>query len=213
MRFALVILIFVPSLNVAAQLTGSGPLLSRVIVDTKFKDTLTFDKKWDYPWYIVVDDGGNMENAIGDKITSDDTVHLYHTANCWTNHQGVHHVRYSDALLFGDTLKLIFQAELPAYASGVIISINGNSFSSSFSAAYPARSKNKPAWYITKQKLVLDKDSYIPGETVRGYVNVEFIETDDGAKPKEPRRKYYYKGYFKTKLLVSDANSSPNFGL
>ena len=49
MRFALVLLMVIAGHNVAAQVAVSKRLVSTVIVDTKFKDTLTFDKKWDYP--------------------------------------------------------------------------------------------------------------------------------------------------------------------
>lgn len=162
---------------------------------------MTFNKKWDYPWYIVVDnDGANMENTLGGALTDIDTTHLYHTANCWTNHQGRHNVRYCDAILNKDTISLFFQSELPAYASELSISIKNNLFWGDFSATYPA-STGKLSWTITKQKLVLDQKSYRPRDTIKGYLEIEFIETSIEANQKNVRKKYYYKGYIKTPLL------------
>ena len=201
MKFALFILTLFLGYNISAQVTKKERLISLVTVDKHFKDTLTFSNKWDYPWYIVVDDGGgNMENTLGGTLMETDTVHLYHTANCWTNHQGRHNVRFCDAILNKDTITLLFQPELPAYASELSISIKDKLFWSDFSATYPAPAK-KLSWVITKQKLVLNKKSYTPGDTINGYLEVEFIETSTEANQKAFRKKYYYKGYFKTPLL------------
>ena len=76
--------------NISGQVTTPKRLVTSVTLDKYFKDTLTFNKNWDYPWYIVVDDDGNMENTLSGTLTETDTTHLYHTANCWTNHQGKH---------------------------------------------------------------------------------------------------------------------------
>jgi len=176
-------------------------IVSPVTIDKHFKDTLTFHKKWDYPWYIVVDDdGGNMENTLGGSLTGPDTIHMYHTANCYTNHQGRHHVRYCDAILNNDTISLFFQPELPAYASKLSVSIKDNFFWSDFSAVYPAPT-GKLSWVITKQKLVLDRPSYRSGDTIKGYLEIEFVEIDSGSNQKADPRKYYYKGYFKNLLI------------
>ena len=201
MKFALFILTFFLGYKNSAQVTKKERLISLVTVDIRFKDTLTFNNKWDYPWYIVADeDGGNMENTLGGTLMETDTVHLYHTANCWTNHHGRHNVRYCDAILDKDIITLHFQPELPAYASELSISIRDNQFWSDFSATYPAPTK-KLSWVITKQELVLNKNSYTPGDTLKGYFEVEFFETGTEANQKTFSKKYYYKGYFKTPLL------------
>lgn len=140
-----------------------------------------------------------MENTLGGGLTEADTAHLYHTASCWTNHQGRHDVRYCDAILTNDTIRLFFQPELPAYASQLSISITDNLFWSEFSATYPSQS-TKLSWTVTKQKLVLDKKSHMPGDTIKGYLEVEFIEASSGVNQKVFSKKYYYKGYFKTPL-------------
>jgi hypothetical protein len=201
MKFAILILTLLAGHNITGQVTTEKRLVSVVTVDKYFKDTLTFNKNWSYPWYIVVDNnGGNMENTLGGKLTETDTVHLYHTANCWTNHQGRHKIRYCDAILYNDTISLFLQPELPAYASQLLISIEGSLFWSDFSATYPVPT-GKLSWIVNKQKLVLDKKSYMPGDTIKGYLEVEFIETSVEANQKNLKKKYYYKGYIKTPLL------------
>lgn len=201
MKVAIFISILLIGHDISGQVTIHKRLISAVTVDKYFKDTLTFNKKWDYPWYIVVDDdGGNIENTLDGTLTEIDTVHLYHTANCWTNHQGRHNVRYCDAILNNDTISLFLQPELPAYASELSISIKGNIFWSDFSATYPAPT-GRLSWIVNKQKLVLDKRSYLPGDTIKGYLEVEFIESSVEANQKTFRKKYYYKGYIKTPLL------------
>ena len=78
MKSALFILTLFLGYNISAQVTKKGRLISSVTVDEHFKDTLTFNNKWDYPWYIIVDDdGGNMENTLGGTLTETDTAHLY----------------------------------------------------------------------------------------------------------------------------------------
>gem|GEM_PF-6623594 len=184
----------------SAQVTVKKNLVSRVTVDGNFRDTLTFNKNWDYPWYIVADaDDRNMENTLSGTLTEKDTVHLHHTANCWTNHQGRHHVRYCDAYLHNDTINLVFQPELPAYASALAVSVSDLYFSSAFSAAYPGRLNNL-SWIITRQQLVLDKGSYRIGDTIKGYVDIEFLETNLTENGKGEGEKYYFKGYIRTPL-------------
>lgn len=200
MKFIFFILTLLHGFTISAQVPDNGRRVSAVTVDKNFKDTFTFNNKWDYPWNIVVDDHGNMENTLGGTLMEADTVHLYHTANCWTNHQGRHAIRYCVAFLHKDTIKLNFPAELPAYASELSVSINGSQFWSNFSATYPAPPKNL-SWVITRQKLVLNKNSYLTGDIVKGYLEIEFIETQSTGNEKSSGRKYYYKGYFKTPLL------------
>ena len=204
MKFAILILTLFAGHRISGQVTTQKRLISPITIDKYFKDTLTFNKNWDHPWYIVVDDdGGNMENTLGGTLTETDTVHLYHTASCWTNHQGRHNIRYCDAILNKDTINLLFQPELPAYASELSVIIKDNSFWSDFSATYPAPT-SKLSWVVTKQKLILDKTSYKPGDTIKGYIEIEFIESGIKANENPTSKRYYYKGYFKTPLLNNE---------
>jgi hypothetical protein len=105
-----------------------------VVIDKNFADTLTFTSKWDYPWYIVHDEQGHFENTLGDSITQADTIRLYHSANCITNHQGEHLIRYCRATIHNDTILLFFIPELPAYASSLSVTIINDSFYCDFQA-------------------------------------------------------------------------------
>jgi hypothetical protein len=168
------------------QDTKAKLLLSPVQVDTNFVDTFTFTQIWDYPW-----DMAQHENP--------DTTHLYHTANCVSNHQGEHQITYCDALLNHDTINLNFQMEPPAYASRLNVSIKNNLFWSDFWATYPNQI-GALSWVITKQKLTLDKPNYETGDMVKGYIEVEFTEITNLSDIETYSQKFYYKGYFKTIL-------------
>lgn len=204
MKLSILILILLAVITVSGQVNTKKQVISTVKIDKNFKDTFSFNKKWDYPWYIIVyDDRSNMENTLGGTLSDTDTIHMYHTANCWTNHQGRHHVRYCDAFLNNDTISLFFQPELPAYASEMSVSIKDHLFWCEFSAVYPAQT-GKLSWSIAKQKLVLDRKSYMPGDTIKGYLEIEFIESEPGLAQEATIRKYYFKGYIKTPLLTKE---------
>lgn len=180
-------------------------VVSSVLVDTNFMDTFTFNLKWDYPWYIAPLDSGRFDNALGDTITEADTVHLYHTANAITNHQGEHEVRYCKAQMERDTLLLNFLPELPGYASWLTIKINSNEFWCQFKAAYPRYIKGETlTWTIKKQSLILNQSHYNTKDTIKGYFEIEFVETSITKDNISKERTFYFKGYFKTPLKNND---------
>jgi hypothetical protein len=179
---------------------GACALDDRLVVDTCFRDTLTFANKWDYPWYIIVGDDGKKENTLGGDVDPGDTLHQYRTANCVTNHQGEHAVRFCDASLTNDTLRLSFQPELPAYAGSPTLLINKGRFRSEFHATYPQMIPGENlSWCATKQRLVLNRASYRPGDTVKGYVDIVFRETSVRGES-SAETEFFFRGFFKTPL-------------
>jgi hypothetical protein len=176
-------------------------MISPAMIDTNFVDTLTFNEKWDYPWYIVYENGV-FENTFGETIEKSDTAHLFYTANCWTNHQGEHQIRYCQARYFNDTITLFFMPELPAYASSLTVSIVKNDFWCDFTAVYPeSRINQKLTRTITNQKLILNYAFYKPGDMVKGYVEVTFTETSIVPNEMPVSQSCYFKGFFKTQLM------------
>jgi hypothetical protein len=193
------------SCNTTLPSVSTKHIISPVTIDPNFVDTLTFNSKWEYPWYIVVDDEGHFETALGDSINKSDTIHLYHTANCVTNHQGEHSIRYCDGKFVNDSVKLIFLPELPAYASSLCITIKNNNFWCDFSAVYPQYIQGeKLSWTINTQKLIMDTASYNPGDTIKGYIEVNFTETSTIPNKKPNSRDFYFKGFFKTQLTKNE---------
>jgi hypothetical protein len=184
--------------------SGQGPSkqsFSKISFGKTLIDTMSFHKKWDYPWYIVTDENGKpAENTLGDSISANDTVHLYYTADCETDHQGLHTVRYCDASLKNGIITLKFGPELPAYAGELSVIIKGDQFRCEYEASYPAPTQNI-SWQIISQQLLLEKTNYKSGETIKGHIHVEFLESGTDAGGKKFSDKYYFKGYFKTPLL------------
>jgi hypothetical protein len=95
--------------------------------------------------------------------------------------------------------------ELPAYASTLKVSIIKNNFFSDFYAEYPMFGLDeKLTWTITKQTLILNSQDYKIGDIIKGYVEVEFIETSTMPKEKPVSKSYYFKGFFKTPLTKNN---------
>ena len=208
MKFSLALGILFTSIICFGQSKNQKTFVTPITIDKYFKDTFSFTSQWDYPWYIVINDSDmSMENILNRPITKFDTVHQYHTALCSTNHQGEHSVNYCDAFLLNDTIKIVFPPELPAYFGGLSLLVFKKSFQSRFFAVYPFPYLDL-SWKIKMQKLILDKESYNLGDTIKGYIEVEFVEFMTRRFHKKAKIKYYFKGYFKTPLLSNEKYSS-----
>lgn len=51
---------------------------------------------------------------------------------------------------------------------------------------------------VTKQQLTIQKPAYALGDTLMGYINVEFVETASAPGRKTQKTKLYLRGYIKT---------------
>ena len=151
------------------------------------------EQSWDYPWYIIKNDDGSFSSTFNDAIVESDTVHLYHTAECATNHQGKHEVNYCSAYKKGDTLFLLFPPSLPAYWLNMEVKVIGNKFKAEASGV-----PFIPIWLEWKtinQQLTLTTDSYTIGDSIKGKCNFEFTEYVIGDTVKN---NFYFSGVFKT---------------
>ena len=89
----------------------------------------------------------------------------------------------------------------PDYSSEYYLHINGDSFYFRPKTIYPLTYVGqKLTYHITKQNLTLAKKSYAIGETIIGYVNVEFIETVSIPGEAKETHKFYLRGFIKTPL-------------
>src|SRR5438270_3006020 len=202
------------SLLAGAQLTLAQTKFSKIKIDKHFKDTLSFVSGWDYPAgvYEIGNTGEFARFANGlDTIVSNqadstavvqlDTTHLFFTANCATNVQGGYKIRYCFAEKQLDKIVLTLADGLPDYSSEYYFHINGDSFYFRPKTIYPLTYVGqKLTYHITKQNLTLAKKSYAIGETIIGYLNVEFIETVSIPGEPEETHKFYLRAFIKTPL-------------
>ncbi|HET6994967.1 MAG TPA: hypothetical protein VFI06_08290 [Chitinophagaceae bacterium] len=184
---------------------------SRVNVDTQLKDTFSFDQEWDYAWDVFKDDStGEFIKASDQPLTAADTTHLFFTAKCSTNVQGGYDIRYCYAKKESSDIVLTFSDGLPAYASEYYVYIKGDSFSFRPKTIYPAFTRGQKISYrITKQKLVLNRNAYSPGDIIIGYIDIGFLEIVSAPGHKTEQHPLYLRGYIKTLLKNSNNRDTP----
>jgi hypothetical protein len=175
---------------------------SRVNVDPMLKDTFSFGQQWDYSWDIFKDDStGEFIKASDQPLAAADTVHLFFTAKCSTNVQGGYEIRYCYADKDSSQIVLTFSDGLPAYASEYYIYIKGDSFNFKPKTVYPQFIRGeKTSYRTTKQKLVLNRNTYSEGDMIIGYVEIHFMEISSVPGRKTEQHPRYLKGFIKTPL-------------
>jgi hypothetical protein len=193
--------------SVALLLLGGQNLLaqakySKLSVDRQMKDTFAFAKQWDYSWEVFKDDStGEFTRNDDQPVTTGDTAHLFYTANCLTNVQGGYNIRYCFADQSKEVIRLTFSDGLPAYASEFYFYLKDDSFYFKPKIIYPVRiSGQKISYQVTKQKLTLNKNKYIIGDKIIGYVEAEFIEIVSVPNKGTEKRTFYLRGHIRTPL-------------
>lgn len=191
-------LLFTACILVIANCLPAQPIRNKVVVDRQMKDTFTFTKQWAYYWMVMKDDAGKFTKTDGEVLTPADTAHLYFTANCITNIQGGYAIRYCYAQKRGNTIKLLFADGSPAYGNEFYCYIKHDSFYFKPAVSYPLYIPGERINYrVTHQQLTVNKPAYAIGDTLIGYINVEFIETASAPGHATQKRKLYLKGYIK----------------
>lgn len=173
-------------------------MVSKIIVPRYFVDTFSFTKQWDYPEGVFKDDSTGEFTTDGSDL---DTTHLFYTARCTTNVQGGYELRYCHAKIESGKIMLTFADGFPAYASEFYVYIDTSTFSCNVETIYPIADLGQKKYNtITSQKLIIDKGSYMPGDTIKGYINMTFVETVILSNKETFRTKLFFKGHFKTQL-------------
>jgi hypothetical protein len=205
-QFKIVLGSFIISSTIVAQniiLFGANndsakQTVSKITVDKNLKGKFSFTKKWDYPVGIFKDENTGKFTTDGGPF---DTTHLFYTANCFTNVQGGYDIRYCEATEENNKITLTFADDLPAYANEFKVNINTSSFWCEAKTIYPVRIKGeKLTCTIIKQKLIVDKVKCLKGDTIKGFIEMEFIEKVSIPNRAVQKSKYLLKGYFKTPL-------------
>jgi len=158
--------------------------------------------KTSYQWEIIEHDDGHLENTFGGRITAEDLLRIEHTADCTSTHQGKHKMEFCDAVATADGVKLDLSGGMPAYASGLSVTINRKlEFKCSFSAVYPGPT-GPLHWKVTKKAMKLKSANLESRSRLLGWLSVEFEETDETAKQTHG---YKIEGYFKPVIQTSQA--------
>ena len=104
-------------------------------------------------------------------------------------------MNFCKAQSYGDILRIHIYGGLPAYASDLIITLEGAQYDCDFSAAYPAPNDGM-SWRIKRKSLKLNKPVYHRGDDIRGWLSIELEETiwNNGTPT---RKNYKLEGFFK----------------
>jgi len=170
-------------------------LKARLAIDSTMDSAFFRSYKASYPWYIIRNDDGTFESAIGDEVSVEDKILREHTANCVSTHQGKHSMVFSDATYDAGTLRLEIHGGMPAYASSLMITIKDSEFFCRFRASYPAPVSNCK-WNILSKKLIFRDKDIEKGRRIYAWLSVEFeeISTYQG---KTTTMKHKIEGYIK----------------
>jgi hypothetical protein len=179
----------------------NGILDHSVQYDNTLTDSFFFQNNWSYPSMTTKYGNDQFDNSYGKQIVAADTAHLYHTAAIFTfdsfatedfikqnciNCQ----IDFGEAYLIGDSLFLKFIDSTPSSYDNLEIKIIDNAFSSTFLRGAPPIGNRH--YIFDKEKLILQKEYYAKGDTIKGYLDFQ----------SHTPRFIHLKGFFK--VLVND---------
>ena len=167
----------------------------KITVDNNLHSEFFASQEASYPWYILRNEDGTFESALGGEITEEDKTPIEHTSNCVSTHQGNHIMNFCDAAYESSALRLEIYGGLPAYSSSLMIRIKDSEFLCFFKAAYPAPVFNCE-WNILSKRLILKSTEFNKGERIYAWISVTFeeIATYKGNKTSNT---YKIEGYLK----------------
>jgi len=198
-----------PPVSVAPDARCEDNLVGVAAVVPKLSCRLFHSTKTSYRWGIIEHDDGHLENTLGDQITAEDLMRIEHTADCTSTHQGKHVMEFCDAVATADGVKLTISGGMPAYASDLSVTVNKKlEFKCFFSAVYPAPT-GALHWKVTKKALKLKSDNLESRTRLRGWISVEFEETDDKSKEMHT---YKIEGFFKPVIQTPQAEGPQREG-
>ncbi len=131
-----------------------------------------------WPWWIVDRGNGSFEDTTGEITKIEDIPVLTHTADCRTQHQGLHRIKFARAKLLKDgTIELKIEDESASTWDSLTIGITHNQFSSQYRTRYLGDPPDVGLiWTTTKQRLVLQKNKYNKGDAIKGRIEFECLQ-------------------------------------
>ena len=158
-------------------------LTHQVLYDSTLTDSFYYQNNWSYPSMTTKDDLGHFDNGYGGKISAKNTLHLLHTAAIVRLFDSRYkdgdrrldcndcQIDFGEARLLDDSLMLNFYDATPSFYDDLQIHIVNHSFSSTYESGTPVGG-NK-FYPFDQQKLVLQKDRYAKGDTIKGYLDFQ----------------------------------------
>jgi hypothetical protein len=146
----------------APPLNQPQQIRSAVIYDEKLKDRFFTKKQW----------------SMGDPNFGEAKTKRLHTAQCVTDHQIRHFVRFCDGQILEDgTLQLYIHDFTPSTVDDLLILVKDEQFTCQYWTVYMGdRGDENLIWTTKKQKLILDKKTYRKGERIKGKIEFECLQ-------------------------------------
>ena len=171
---------------------------SKVHYDPRLTDPFFKSNEWRYPWNIVKHPDGHFEDTSTGIRPKKEPPHLKHTAKCFSTSHGTKHLLLfcKARLLDRNEIDLFLYDTDPGCLDDLRVQIRNGMFTCQFSTRYKIwlPTDRGIVWKTTRQALVLDKNVYRKGDTIKGKIDFECLEFGN---PKHPRKIEIY-GIFKT---------------
>ena len=150
-RILLIILIWLTSItSIYAEPKGQPTqLISPVQYDAMLSDPFFMSNEWSYPWWVVNHYDGYVETIEGAKIAENDSMHLKHTANCITNQQYEHKIRFCEAELSNGTIILYIHDFTASTNDNLKIKITNRLFQCQYWTTYVADRGDEGLIWVT----------------------------------------------------------------
>jgi hypothetical protein len=157
---------------------------SPVEYDTEMTDQFFEVDTWSSPWWIIERDDGSFEDTTGQITRREDIPRLRHTAECRTEHQIPHMIKFSEARQIDkDTIEIRMHDESASTYDDLTVIVRNGHYSSHYKTVYPEAAANTGRiWTTTKQRLVLNKKQYAKKEVIRGRIDFECVEEMKAAR-------------------------------
>ncbi len=150
---------------------------SGVELDPKLTGPFFDSDTWSYPrWISENPDGTFTSTRRGDKNPVKDPPRLKHTAELFCSSFGAGFVRTLDfceaRLLDGHTIQLFVDQTGGAFSDSLRLLIKDGRFTCQYWQVYNLFAYR---WATKRQKLILDKESYRKGDTIKGRIDLECL--------------------------------------
>jgi hypothetical protein len=181
-------------------------MVSAVEYDRDIFDPFFDQEESSPPWWIIERDDGSFEDTTGEITEREDIPRMRHTADCRTRHQFPRVIRFAEARRVADGLEIRVHDETASTFDDLTVLAHKGRFSAQYKTRYPADPPDIGLiWTTTKQRLVLDKKSYRPGDVIRGRIEFECLqEIVDPRYGDRAPRKIRIEGPFKPILKAGD---------
>ena len=138
---------------------------------------------WSYPWYMVKHENG-FENALGEKITKNDTTKLIHNSKIYTfqNNEQIKTkqfrslLNFSKGKLINDSLKIRIYEESASNGELLILKIYKDQFFIEYENSYVFPYENLEFDFINSELKLNSKPEYKVGQKLIGEINTKFTE-------------------------------------